>query len=69
MDISKTTDHIQIKIKMPNPGQETPESPSAPNEDLKKWMFFAHSKSRQKDKILKIGLSKANAHMQIIINM
>ena len=33
--ISKTTDHIQIKIKMPNPSQEPPASSIAPNEDLK----------------------------------
>ena len=32
---SKTSDHIQIKIKMPNPSQEPPASSKAPNEDLK----------------------------------
>ena len=31
----KTNDHIQIKIKMPNPSQEPPASSKAPNEDLK----------------------------------
>ena len=35
MGISKTSDHIQIKIKMPNPSQEPPASCKAPNEDLK----------------------------------
>ena len=35
MGISKTRDHIQIKIKMPNPSQEPPVSYKAPNEDLK----------------------------------
>ena len=35
MGVSKTGDHIQIKIKMPNPSQEPPESSKAPNEDLK----------------------------------
>jgi len=34
MGVSKTTDHIQIMIKMPNPSQEAPESSKAPNEDL-----------------------------------
>ena len=34
MVISKTRDHIQIKIKMPNPSQEPPLSSKAPNEDL-----------------------------------
>ena len=32
---SKTSDHVQIKIKMPNPSQSPPASSKAPNEDLK----------------------------------
>ena len=35
MDVLKTSDHIQIKIKMPNPSQESPASSESPNEDLK----------------------------------
>ena len=35
MAISKTSDHIQIKIKMPTLSQEPPASSKAPNEDLK----------------------------------
>ena len=35
MVVSKTSYHIQIKIKMLNPSQETPASSEAPNEDLK----------------------------------
>ena len=35
MGVSKTGDHIQIKIKMPNSGQEHPASSKASNEDLK----------------------------------
>jgi len=35
MGISKTSDHIQIKIKTPNPSQEPPVSSKTPNEDLK----------------------------------
>ena len=35
MGISKTNDHIQIKIKMPNPSLEPPVSSKAPNKDLK----------------------------------
>ena len=35
MGVSKTSDHIQIKIKMPNPSQEPPASSKAPNDDLK----------------------------------
>ena len=35
MGVSKTSDYIQIKIKMPNPSQEPPTSSKAQNEDLK----------------------------------
>ena len=35
MGVSNTSDHIKIKIKMPNPSQEPPMSSKAPNEDLK----------------------------------
>ena len=35
MGIYTTSDHIQIKIKMPNPSQEPPASSKAPIEDLK----------------------------------
>ena len=35
MGVSKTSDHIEIKIKMLNPSQEPPVSSKAPNEDLK----------------------------------
>ena len=34
MGISKTSDHIQIKINIPNPSQEPPASSKDPNEDL-----------------------------------
>ena len=35
MGLSKTSDHIQIKIKMPNSSQEPQASSKAPNEDFK----------------------------------
>ena len=35
LGVSKTSDKIQSKIKMPNPNQEHPASSKAPNEDLK----------------------------------
>ena len=35
MGISKTSDHIEIKIKMPNPSQEPPASSKAPKDALK----------------------------------
>merc|ERR1712082_525500 len=35
MGVPKTSDHIQINIRMPNPRKEPPASSKAPNEDLK----------------------------------
>ena len=35
LGVSKTSYHIKIKIKIPNPSQESPASSKAPNEDLK----------------------------------
>ena len=35
MGVSKTSEHIQIKIKMPKPSQEPPVSSKAPYDDLK----------------------------------
>ena len=35
MGVSKTIDHKQIKIKMPNPSQEPPASFKAPNQYFK----------------------------------
>ena len=35
MGVSKTSDYIQIKIKMPNPSQEPPAPTKAPYKDLK----------------------------------
>ena len=35
MGVSKTSDHIQIKVKISNPSQELPAPIKAPNQDLK----------------------------------
>ena len=35
MGISKTSDYIKVKIKMPNPSLEPPVPYKAPNQDLK----------------------------------
>merc|ERR1711954_507918 len=35
MDVSKTSDHFKIKIKIPKPIQEPTASSKAPNQDLK----------------------------------
>ena len=35
MDVSKTCEYVQIKIKMLNPGQDPTTSPKAQNQDFK----------------------------------
>ena len=46
MAVPKTSDHIQIKIKMPNPSQEHPVSSKAPNQD-KDVLFTFRIKIRE----------------------
>ena len=72
MDVSKTTDPFQIKIKMPNPIQEPPESSKAPNEDLKDMYvlctFKIKTESQNSDHghiILNIGVSKTSNSIKI----
>ena len=52
MGISKTSDHIQIKIKMPTPSQEPPASSKAPNEDLKDMDVFCTLKIKKESQNL-----------------
>ena len=53
MGVSKTSDYIQIKIKMPNPSQEPQASSKAPNDDLKDldvlWTFKFKIESQNLD--------------------
>ena len=62
--MSKTSDHIQIKIKMPNPSQEPPASSKAPNDDIKDMDVLSTLKSRQKDKIWIMDVSKTSEYIQ-----
>ena len=41
MGVSKTSDHIQIKIQLPNPSQDPPASFKAQNQDLKDMDGFS----------------------------
>ena len=54
MGISKTSDHIQIKIQMPNPRQEPPASSKAPNEDLKGMDVLCTFKIKKESQNLEI---------------
>ena len=72
MGLSKTCDHIKIKIKMPNPSQEPPASSKAPNEDLKDMYVLCTFKlkiERQNSDhghiILNIGESKTSNSIKI----
>ena len=56
--ISKTSDYIQIKIKMPNPSQEPPASSKAPNEDLKDMDVLCTFKIKIESKNLDHGYIK-----------
>ena len=55
LGVSKTSAHIKIKMKMPNPSQEPPASSKAPNEDLKDMdvlcTFKIKTKSQNSDQI------------------
>ena len=58
MGVSKTSDHIQIKIKMQTPSQEPPASSKAPNEDLKDMDVLCTFKNEMKTKNLDHGYIK-----------
>ena len=56
MGISKTSDHIQINIKMPIPSQEPLASSKAPNQDLKERDFLCTFKTKIESQILALYL-------------
>ena len=63
--VSKTSGQIQIKIHLQNPSQELPAPSKAPKQDLKDIVLITHSKSRQRVKFQKIGVSTTCNHIQI----
>ena len=69
MGVPKTSDHIQINIRMPNPSQEPLASSKNPNDDSKdmdvRWTF----KIMKKAEIWKMGVSKTSGHIQINIKI
>ena len=58
MGVPKTSDHIQINIRMPNPSQEPPASSNAPNEDLKDMDVLCTLKIKIKSQNLHHGYIK-----------
>ena len=69
MGVSKTSDPIQIKIKMPNPNQEPPYSSKAQNEDLMDMDDLCISKIKIEIKNLDHRSTKDQCPIQIKIKM
>ena len=69
MGVPKTSDHIQIEIKMPNYSQEPPASSKARSKDLKDMDVHCTFKSIKRAKIQIIGVSEGSYHFQIKIKM
>ena len=69
MGISKTSDHNQINIKMPNSSQEPPATSKAPNEDLKDMDVLCTFKIKIESQILNICVSNTSHHIQIQIKI
>ena len=69
MGISKTSDHIQIKIKMPNPSQEPPASSKAPNQDLNDMDVLCTLKIKIESQNLENSSIQKSGHIQIKVNI
>ena len=67
MGVSKTSDHVQIKIKMPNPSQEPFSILQSPQKDLKDMAVLCTFNI--KAKIWNMTVSKTIDHIQIKINI
>ena len=64
MGISKTSDHNQIKIKMPNPIHEHPASFKPPNEDLKDMDVLCTFKIKIESQNSEYVVPKTSDHIQ-----
>ena len=69
MGLSKTSDHIQIKIKSSNPSQEPLASSKAPNQDFKDMGTFCTFKIKVENQHFEYGCSKASEYIQIKIKI
>ena len=58
LGISKTSDHIQIKIKITNPSQEHPAPTKAPNKDIKDMDILCNFKIQIESQSLEHGCTK-----------
>ena len=69
MAVSKTSDYIQIMIKMPNPCQEPSASSKAPNQDLLELDGLCTFRINLWSKILNMSVSKTSDYIQIKIKI
>ena len=58
MGVPKNSDHIKIKMEIPNPSQEPPVSSKAPNEDLKDMDVLCTFKIKRESQNLEDGFIK-----------
>ena len=58
IDLPKASDHIEIKMKMPNPSQEPPAFSKTPNEDLKDMDVLCTFKIKKESQNLDHGCIK-----------
>ena len=63
MDVSKTSDHIQIKINIPNPSQKPQASSKATNQDLKDMDVLCVFKIEIENQNSELGGSKTSDHI------
>ena len=69
MGLPKTSDYIEINIKMPNPSQEHPASSKAPNQALKDMDVIYTFKIKIESQYLAYGVPKTSDHIHINIRM
>ena len=69
MGMSKTSGHIQIEIKMPNPSQAHPASSKDPHKDINNMDVLCTFKIKIERQIWIMVVSKTSNHIQIKIKM
>ena len=69
MALAKNSDHIQIKIKIPNPSQEYPASSKASNQDLKDMYILYTFKIKTGSQNSKHGYTKTINPIQTKMKM
>ena len=69
MGVLNTSDHIQIKIKMPNPSQEPPVSSKDPSQDLKDIDVLCTFKIKIETQNIELGSIKTSDPIIIKIKM